>query len=50
MITKNEPCMNNIYDLCESELNMKDVRHDVRIDRAHRLGAPKQGKVGPILA
>ena len=29
---------------------MENVRRDVKIDRVHRLGAPKHGKVRPVVA
>ena len=29
---------------------MENVRRDIKIDRAHRLGAPKHGKVRPNVA
>ena len=47
---KNELCMDILYDSCEVELHMKDVRLEVKIDWAHRLGAPKRGKRRPIVA
>lgn len=47
---RNEQCMEKLYDFCELELGMADVRRDVKIDRAHRIGPPKPGKVRPIVA
>ena len=47
---KTESCINKIYDFCEWELNMQNVRENVKIDRAHRIGPYKPNKVRPIVA
>ena len=47
---KNESCIDKIYDFCEWELNMQNVRENVKIDRAHRIGPYKPNKVRPIVA
>lgn len=47
---KNESCIDKIYDFCELELDMPDVRENVKIDRAHRIGPYKPNKIRPIVA
>lgn len=47
---KNEKCEEKIYEFCELELEMPNVRSDVKIERAHRIGAFKRGKTRPIVA
>ena len=47
---RNEPCVSKIFDFCEIELGLTDVRETVKIDRAHRIGPPKPSKTRPIVA
>ena len=47
---KNESCIDKVYDFCEWELNMHNVRDNVKIDRDHRIGPYKPNKVRPIVA
>ena len=47
---RNEPCISKIFDFCEIELELTDVREKVKIDRAHRLGQRKANKIRPIVA
>ena len=44
-----EDCTNNILSFCESTLNIPDARHNIKIDRAHRIGLFDITKKRPIL-
>ena len=48
--TVNEACIDKIFDFCELELGIDNVRQNVKIDRAHRIGQLRPNKIRPIVA
>ena len=47
---RNEACIDKIFDFCELELGIDNVRQNVKIDRAHRIGQPRPNRIRPIVA
>ena len=47
---RNEACIDKIFDFCELELDIANVRQNVKIDLAHRIGQPRPNKIRPIVA
>ena len=44
-----EDCQAKIFEFCQDVLGIQNPRDRIRIDRAHRMGAPNAGRTRPIV-